>query len=253
MCSRYPADSGFEGFFELDIKMERLLAIPIGETSLPSVVSENPYLLNRLRGTAAAKLPWTVGSDGDQRPRLVVRLDDRGQQLGDGGPAGGDDGAGPCGLHRPAEREKSRATLFEVPPDADQPGRLGARERFQQRRIARAGADDELAHTCLETTLHHFDRRIPCIHADGARLAGRECPSVRSGEFLTTLSAGCSAPAGRMDGWMDTLLHVARRSLSFTYTRRTPSRIRQSWIHRRREQGFAHSGVVDARLPPAAD
>jgi hypothetical protein len=111
-----------------------------------------------LRRAGSAERRRSVRRDRDQWACLITRLDDRGQKLGDGGSAGGDDGARLGRFLSPAEREKSGAAFLKMPPHANQPRRLGPCERFEQCGIPRTRADDKFADACLETAFHHFDR-----------------------------------------------------------------------------------------------
>ena len=141
--------------------MQRLVSIPIGESPLPRVISKNPRLLDGLRRARPAKRRRAVRRDRHERAALIVRLDDRGQQLRNGGAAGGDDRAGLRGFHGTPQREKSRAAFLKMPPDADESGGFRAGESFEQSRIPRPGADDELTDARLETAFYHIDRWIP--------------------------------------------------------------------------------------------
>jgi hypothetical protein len=90
-----------------------------------------------------------------------VRLDDCGQQLRNGGAAGGDDGTRLRSFHRPPQGEKTRAALLKMPPDADESGGFRAGESFEKGRIPSPSADDELTDARLETAFYHIDRWIP--------------------------------------------------------------------------------------------
>ena len=124
--------AGLEGFLELRVEMDRALAVPVGEVALKRMDSENPRLLDRLGRAGATECGGPVRGQRDQRPRLIERLDHRGQQFGGGGPAGGDHGAGIAGFHVCGRGRKTRRC---VPRSA---ARCGRGPRFPPGRAPRS-------------------------------------------------------------------------------------------------------------------
>jgi hypothetical protein len=165
------------------------------------MVSKNPRLIDRLRRASSPKLRRAIRRDGNERAPLIVRLDHRWQKLSRSRAAGRDHRARLSSFHGPPEREKTRAPLLKVPPNAHQARQLRAGQRFQQRRIPRARTDDELAHPRVKTIPDHFQSRVPCIHGRCRNSTDLESPSTRfsdcpgralMGEFLTRWLPGKS-------------------------------------------------------------
>ena len=107
--------------------------------------AEDPHLVGGLVGAGAAHPRRPVGGDDDQVEAGVGGLHDGGQEVGHGRPGGAHDGRAGAHLGEP-EREEAGGALVDPGVQAQQvgPGRVVDREG--QRRVARAGAEDDLAH-----------------------------------------------------------------------------------------------------------
>ena len=121
-----------------------------------------PDLVGGLVGARAAQLVRAVGGEQDQRQAAVVRLEDGGVQVGDGGARRGDDRDRPRCLRllagavrggaRETDREERGRPLVDphVQAQAGAPvgplvvGTGGVRERVRQRRAAGAGGEHDV-------------------------------------------------------------------------------------------------------------
>jgi hypothetical protein len=100
-------------------------------------------LVDRLRRAEVLQLGRAVGGQHDQRYTREERLDHGGVEVGGGGAGAAQDRDRRAGRPGHPEREEGRRALIDVQPDADSAFR---RQRDGERRRARAGADDRVAH-----------------------------------------------------------------------------------------------------------
>ena len=107
------------------------------------LVSEEPYLIDRLRRAGVAKLGRPVGGGEDERDARRGCLDDRGEEISGGAARRAHERDRPTRGFREAQREKSGGALVEA--DAGPDRRSVERER--ERGGARSGAEKRFAHS----------------------------------------------------------------------------------------------------------
>ena len=99
--------------------------------------AEDPDLVDRLRRPAIAQLGRPVGGQQDERDARQRRLDDGGQEVGDGRPGGHDDRDRPARRAGKTEREEPGRPLVEQDPHAET--RVRAQRRAQAASTATRG------------------------------------------------------------------------------------------------------------------
>ena len=103
---------------------------------VPHRPAEEADLVGGLGGTGAPELVRAVGGQQDQRDARVVRLEDGGVQVRDGGARGGDDGDRGDRIRAlgQAEREEARRPLVDTDVQADRAVVRCGSERVRERR-----------------------------------------------------------------------------------------------------------------------
>ena len=150
-----PADAGRAGRVVVDLE------VPLGGAAVEL------DLVDRLPGADVAQLGRAIGGQDEQRHARLVRLDDGGRVVGGGGAGGAGEGGRDAGRLGEAEREERGAALVDVGGGA-QAAVTGEREH--ERRRARAGRGDRVAHAAADELV---DERAQAEVGVGSGHSGR--------------------------------------------------------------------------------
>ncbi len=120
----------------------------------PHRAAEQAGLVDGLVGAGPDQLERAVGADDDERHPRVGGLEHRRVQVRDRRAGGHDDGHRASAAQGEPDREEAGRALVDAHVQAQPPGGVGGVHREQQRRVARAGARDDVADPAADPLVH---------------------------------------------------------------------------------------------------